>query len=385
MTYSLRLPKCVYCGENSLGKIVDIIQEVGARRVALFIGKGFDKLGFTNMIVEEIAKAGANHYIFDELQSEPTYIAVQEVIDKFMEIDTDMIIACGGGSVMDAAKLASILRTKEYSVKDLLTNPLLAHKTLPLLCIPTTAGTGAEATPNAIVKVPEQELKIGIVNKDLISDYVILDPNMIKNLPRHIAASTGIDALCHAIECFTSKKATPFSNTFALAALDDILNNIENACDNKNAIEAKAKMQIASFYAGVAITASGTTAIHALSYPLGGKYGIAHGVSNAMLLVPVMEFNEPSIQGKLAEIYDYCYHGEDRLNEKEKKSEYMIGWLNKIVKHLEIPTNLKEFGIEENDLEELVESGMKVTRLLVNNMREVTSDDARMIYRRIIQ
>jgi alcohol dehydrogenase class IV len=309
---------------------------------------------------------------------------VQKLVDQFKESGADIIVACGGGSVMDAAKLASVLVTDEYGVKELLDDPGRAKKCVPIILIPTTAGTGAEVTPNAIVGVPERELKIGIVNEHMIADYVILDARMIKNLPRKIAASTGVDALAHCIECYTSNKANPFSNLYALEGLDLILNNIEKACDDTEAMEEKNRMQIAAYYGGLAITASGTTAVHALSYPLGGKYHIAHGVSNAILLAPVMRFNEPVCREKFAEIYDRCVHDEKTLTTVEEKSAYIISWLERIVKHLDIPTSLKKFGVQEEDLEGLVEAGMQVTRLLVNNMREVTSDDARAIYREVM-
>ena len=286
---------------------------------------------------------------------------------------------------MDAAKLASVLVTDEYGVKELLDEPGRAKKCVPTVLIPTTAGTGAEVTPNAIVAVPEKELKVGIVNENMIADYVILDARMIKNLPRQIAAATGVDALAHAIECYTSKKANPFSDTFALEALDLILNNIIPACDDPEAMEAKNKMQIAAFYAGIAITASGTTAVHALSYPLGGKYHIAHGVSNAILLAPVMRFNAPFCQERFAVAYDRCCHNTENIClTTNEKAEWMIKQLERIVRHLEIPTSLKEFGVPKEDLEGLVEAGMQVQRLLVNNMRLVTPEDARNLYLEIL-
>ena len=246
--------------------------------------------------------------------------------------------------------------------------------------IPTTAGTGAEATPNSIVAVPEKELKVGIVNSAMIADFVILDGRMIRSLPRKIAASTGVDALCHAIECFTSKKANPFSDTFALEALDLILNNIETACDDADAMDAKNAMLTAAFYAGIAITASGTTAVHALSYPLGGKYHIPHGVSNAMLLVPVMKFNEPACREKFAAAYDRAVHTGKTAGTAEEKSRWIIQRLESIVRHLDIPASLKDYGIGSQDLDDLVSAAMDVTRLLVNNMREVTPQAARELY-----
>ncbi len=207
---------------------------------------------------------------------------------------------------------------------------------------------------------------------------------MITNLPRKIAAATGIDAMAHAIECFTSNKANPFSDMFALQAFDLIMNNIETACDDKEALDAKNNMQIAAFYAGVAIACSGTTAVHALSYPLGGKYHIAHGVSNAILLVPVMKFNEPAIRGKLAAAYDRVVHGEKTCTTEEEKSAWVVNRMGEIVRHLDIPTSLTEFNVPVEDLDGLVKAGMQVTRLLVNNMRVVTPEDARAIYSQIL-
>ncbi len=285
--------------------------------------------------------------------------------------------------MLDTAKLASILLTDAYGVKELLAQPALAQKCCPTVLVPTTAGTGSEATPNAIVAVPEQEVKVGIVNDAMIADYVLLDPAMIRSLPRKLAAATGVDALCHAIECYTSNKANPISDTFALQALDMILNNIVPACDDPAALAAKSAMQLASFYAGVAITASGTTAVHALSYPLGGKYHIAHGVSNAMLLVPVLRFNAPACQARLAAAYDRCRLGGADLSTAEK-AEALLRRLEEIVAHLDIPTSLTAFGVPAEDLETLVAAGLQVTRLLNNNPRPVTADDARALYRQIL-
>lgn len=235
--------------------------------------------------------------------------------------------------------------------------------------------------------VPEKELKVGIVNENMIADYVVLDARMIKNLPRPIAAATGVDALAHCIECYTSNKANPFSDMYALEGLDLILNNIEAACDDPNAMEAKNRMQMAAYYGGLAITASGTTAVHALSYPLGGKYHIAHGVSNAILLAPVMRFNsaEPAVQERLAAAYDRCCRdGQTRVTIAEK-SGWMISRLEEIVRHLDIPTSLsRDFGVPEEDLDGLVEAGMQVQRLLVNNMRLVTPEDARNLYLEVL-
>lgn len=384
--YSLKMPRATYSGVNAMENIPAILKQAGAKKVAAFTDKSIRGLGLFDLVEAEIKKAGIAYEIFDNLPAEPSYHQVQDVIDQFKTTGADFVIACGGGSVMDAAKLASVLVTDEYGVKELLDDPKRAKKCVPILTIPTTAGTGAECTPNAIVGVPEKEVKIGIVNDNMMSDYVILDARLIQNLPRKIAASTGIDAMCHAIECYTSNKSNPFSDTFALRAFDIIMNNIEKACDDPTALAEKNSMQIAAYYGGVAITASGTTAVHALSYPLGGKYHVAHGTSNAMLLIPVMKYNaeDPAFRARLAQAYDAAYHGEKKQMTADEKAYALVDWMGEIVKHLDIPTDLKQFGVKPEDLDGLVEAGLQQQRLLVNNIRKVTAEDARAIYLQVM-
>ena len=380
--YVLKMPHAVFSGEDALENIRAILSENAVKKLAVFTDKGVERAGLLDLPMEKVRRAGVEAVVLDDLPPEPSYLEAQKLLEQCKRLQPDFLMAVGGGSVMDTAKLASILMTDAYGIKELLDAPGLAKKCVRTLMIPTTAGTGSEATPNAIVAVPEKRLKVGIVNEEMIADYVILDAVMLKGLPRNIAAATGVDALAHAIECFTGNKANPFSDLFAMRALDMILHHIERACDDPDAMEAKNQMQLASFYAGAAITASGTTAVHALSYPLGGKYHIAHGVSNAVLLVPVMRFNEPACRARLAEVYDRCIH---RGAETEaEKSGAVIARLAEIVEHLDIPTSLTAFGVPREDLEELVSSSMAVTRLLANNMREVTPEDARRIYAEIL-
>jgi len=381
-TYNLKMPHSVFSGKNALENIPAILKENHVQHLAVFTDQGIRGAGLLELPMAWVEQSGVDTVILDDLPAEPTYAEAQKLVDQCKAWGADFIMAVGGGSVMDTAKLASILMTDEYGIKELLDTPTQAKKCIKSLMIPTTAGTGSEATPNAIVAVPEKQLKVGIVNPEMIADFVILDAVMIKKLPRKIAAATGVDALAHAIECWTSNKANPFSDIFALQALDMILNNIERACDDAEAMDAKNQMQIASFYAGVAITASGTTAVHALSYPLGGKYHIAHGVSNAILLAPIMRFNELACRERLAAAYDRCIRGGETT--LEGKSAAVITRLEQIVRHLDIPTSLTEFGVPEEDLEALVASGMEVTRLLDNNMRKITPDDARYLYQQVL-
>ena len=245
--YELKMPHAVFSGKDALERIVEILTENQVKHLAIFTDKGIEGAGLLELPMARVQKAGVAYTILDDLPAEPSYLEAQKLVDQCKAYGADFIMAVGGGSVQDTAKLASILMTDEYGVKELLDTPGRAKKCVKTLMIPTTAGTGSEATPNAIVAVPEKQLKVGIVNTNMIADYVILDAEMIKKLPRKIAAATGVDALAHAIECWTSNKANPFSDIFSLQALDMILNNIEKACDDPEAMDAKNQMQIASF------------------------------------------------------------------------------------------------------------------------------------------
>ena len=218
----------------------------------------------------------------------------------------------------------------------------------------------------------------------MIPDYVILDAQMIARLPKQIVAATGVDALAHAVECFTSKKATPFSDTYALASAKLIFGNIRDAYNEPDNMEAKNAMMLGAFYGGVAITGSGTTAVHALSYPLGGKYHIAHGVSNAILFAHVMEFNKDACEDRLAVLCD-AIAPKLAARSVEEKAQYVIEQIADIVKVTNIPTDLKEFGVKNEDLDFLVEAGSQQQRLLVNNMKELSLDDIKSIYKKVLK
>lgn len=381
--YQIKIPSCIHGGEGSIEKVKEIIEKEQAKKILVFTDKGIIATGLLQLLVTEIEKAEVSYQIFDDLTPEPAYQDVERVMNEVEKYDGDFIIAIGGGSVMDAAKLCSVLKNASYKVTDLLDDPTQAKKEMKSLMIPTTCGTGSEATCNAIVAIPEEQSKKGIVNDAMIPDYVILDSQMIAKLPKQIIAATGVDALAHAVECYTSKKATPFSNTYAMAAAKLIFGNIRKAYENPDDMEAKSNMLLGAFYGGVAITGSGTTAVHALSYPLGGKYHIAHGVSNAVLFAHVMEFNKDACENQLSELCDGI--NPEMANEScEKKAQYVIDEIRDIVKKTEIPINLDEFGVKKEDLDFLVDAGSQQTRLLVNNQKELSLDDIRNIYLKVL-
>jgi len=379
--YALKMPKAVYGGANSLDMIIPFVKGK-YRSVAVFTDRGIRETGILELPLGRLRRAEAAVEIFDDLAPEPSCDQAQSVIDRFKESKAELIVAVGGGSVMDVAKLASICCGGSSRVRDLLRDPSLGEKSVPTLMIPTTAGTGAEATANSIVAVPEEDMKVGIVSDEMIADAVILDGEMIRFLPRRIAAFSGIDALCHAIECYTSRKANPFSDMFAMEAMRLIFPSIVSACEDSEAIDPKNAMLRGSFYAGVAIAASGTTAVHALSYPLGGKYHIPHGAANAIMLMPVMRFNRPACLAEFGEVYDAL-----RLEgaaDAEAKADGLLDLMSSIVSRLGIPSSVKGYDVPPEDLDGLVAAGMGVQRLLSNNRRELGAEDARELYREIL-
>ncbi|MGL6200044.1 MAG: iron-containing alcohol dehydrogenase [Lachnospiraceae bacterium] len=384
MTYQIKIPSNIYCGEGSIAKVKEIIKKEQVKQVLIFTDKGIVATGLVKLLEDVLGEAGVRYRINDDLQAEPSYQDIEKVIAEAGEYSGEILIAIGGGSVMDAAKLYSVLKNADYSVRDLLENPAAAVKNIKSIMIPTTCGTGSEATCNAIVAIPEQQSKQGIVNEVMIPDYVILDSQMIRKLPRQIIAATGVDALAHVVECYTSKKATPLSDTYAMAGAKLIFHNIRKAYRDPDDMDAKNNMLLGAFYGGIAITGSGTTAVHALAYPLGGKYHIAHGISNAILLAHVMAYNKSACSKQLAELCDGIYP-ELAARSQDQKAQHIIDEIATIVKDTEIPTELGQFGVDSGDLEFLVQAGSQQTRLLVNNRRELSLEDIRRIYQQVVK
>ncbi|TCS77074.1 iron-containing alcohol dehydrogenase [Pectinatus cerevisiiphilus] len=377
----LTVPSVIHAGQGCINQISEIINIEQAKNILIFTDKGVRGAGLCET-VEKIC-ATVSYKVIDDLTAEPAVADIERVIAEIGEAKIDLIIGVGGGSVMDASKLASIIVGADYTLRDLLKDSSIAKKHIKTIMVPTTCGTGSEATCNAIVAIPEQESKQGIVNNCMIPDYVILDVNMIAKLPPKIIASTGVDALAHVVECFTSKKATVLSDTYAKEGARKIFHNIRKAYNNADDMEAKSEMMVGAFYGGVAITGSGTTAVHALSYPLGGKYHIAHGVSNAILFAHVMAFNKDACADRLAQLCDAVY---PELSSKsiDEKAEHIISEIAEVVKATNIPISLKEFGVKDSDLDFLVQAGSQQTRLLVNNCKKLSLDDIRYIYKKVM-
>ncbi len=382
-TYSLLNAGRIVAGPDSIEQIADIVKDYGASRVLIISDKGVARAGLIERPKALLQASGIAVTILDDTPPEPEVEQANALFEAARTSGCDMVIGIGGGSAMDVAKLIAVLLNNDVTLRELLNRAPIAKRGLPTLMIPTTAGTGSETTPNSIVLVPEDELKVGIVSPKLMPDCVILDPKMTLGLPPAITASTGMDALCHAIECYTSKKGNPFSEMIALKAISLISRSIRRAFNTGADIDARHDMLLGAMYGGMCIATSSTTAVHALAYPLGGKYRIAHGVSNAILLPFVMRFNAVGNEDKFRDVAVAMGLDVDPADSKAA-TEKFIEAIFELNRDLQIPSDLKRWNITAADLDTLVEGAAKVTRLLDNNPRPMDKNDIRAIYTQLI-
>jgi alcohol dehydrogenase class IV len=383
MIYSLLNVGRIIAGPGSLSTIQEIPATYGAQKVLIITDQGVWNAGLIEKPKNILESAGFRVAVIHDTPPEPTVGQVTKLFRQAKNLGGEMIIGIGGGSAMDVAKLVSVLLTNDVSLEQLLGKAEIAVRGIPTLMVPTTAGTGSEVTQNAIVLVPEEQVKIGIVNSKLVPDCVILDPILTLSLPPAITATTGLDALAHAIECYTSKKANPFSDTFALKAISLISNNLRRAYRNGQDIEARHGMLLGAMFGGICIATSSTTAVHALAYPLGGKYRMSHGLSNAVLLPHIMQFNLDAAEDRFQDIAVAMGLDVARLTTRQA-AEKMIENLYALNKDLNIPSGIAAQGLTEADLDGLVEAASKVTRLLENNPKPLAKSDMRAIYRRLL-
>jgi alcohol dehydrogenase class IV len=291
----------------------------------------------------------------------------------------DLVLSIGGGSALDTAKLVAYLAKSGDRLDDVYGVGLAKGQRLPLLLVPTTAGTGSEVTPIAIVTTPTTEKK-GVVSPRLLPDWAILDPELTLGLPPHVTAATGIDAMVHAIEAYTSRhKKNPMSDQLARQALALLSQNIREVCRNGGNLEARSQMLLGSMLAGMAFANAPVAAVHALAYPIGATFHVPHGLSNALVLIGVLQFNVPIAEALYAELAPIVDPEANGLSTSEAARRFVDG-LAAICRDSKVPASLAEVGVREQDLPRLAEDAMKQTRLLVNNPREVTYADAFAIY-----
>ncbi|MFM2346350.1 MAG: hypothetical protein RL654_1103 [Pseudomonadota bacterium] len=378
----------VVAGAGCLQRLPELIAGRVSRHLLLLTGRVVDAASPVAPVIAALRATGLRVTVLDPVPPEPLegdvdalLAAAQAAAESAEPIDG--VVGIGGGSAIDVAKVIAVLLAQPVTLRALLSGMPVPGRGLPTVMVPTTAGTGAEATPNSIILVPQDALKIGIVSPHLLPDLVLLDPELTVTLPPAVTAHTGIDALCHAIECYTSRKANLFSDLYGLEAIRLIGRSIRRAFADGADLAARQDMLLGSYYGGVCIATSSTTAVHALAYPLGGRYRVPHGLSNAMLLPTVMAFNRVGSQARFAAMARALGVAVDGLDD-EAASLAFVEALHQLNADLGIATRLGDLGVTEADLDALVEGAARVTRLLDNNPRPMARADLRALYAAVL-
>ncbi|NNG25018.1 iron-containing alcohol dehydrogenase [Telluria aromaticivorans] len=362
------------------GRLGDVIAErfPAARRILIVTDAGFVRTGLLERPQLSLEQAGMTVAVFSGVVADPPEAIVMDAVDTARRIAADLVIGFGGGSSMDVAKLVAVLAPSEQPLGEIYGIGKINGQRLPLVQVPTTAGTGSEVTNIAIVTTGATT-KMGVVAPQLYADLAILDAALTLGLPPLVTAATGIDAMVHAIEAYTSKhKKNPLSDALAREALSLLSNNLVRACTHGTALEARQAMLLGACLAGQAFSNAPVAAVHALAYPIGGIFHVPHGLSNSLVLPHVLRFNLPQAATLYAELAGIVVP--DASGSNEARAEALIAAMQQIGKLTGIETTLRQVGIKESDLDRLADDAMLQTRLLGNNPREVTRADAHAIY-----
>lgn len=343
---------------------------------------GLRSLGLCNPAVASLEATGASVCIFDSVEADPSLATLLKAVEAGRAAGVTGVVGFGGGSSLDVAKLAALLLGSDENIDEAWGVGQAKGPRLPLVLVPTTAGTGSEVTPVSIITVGEEE-KRGVSSAIILPDVALLDPELTLGLPASITAATGIDAMVHAIEAYASKNANnnPLSKMLAREALRLLGANIETAVFNGANLEARSAMLLGSMLAGQAFANSPVAAVHALAYPIGGTFHVPHGLSNALVLPHVLRFNAPDAAHLYAEIATNAFPHLNNEDGAQGRCAAFIEELASLSQKLGLPQRLRDVGIGEEHLPKMASDAMKQQRLLVNNPREIGEADALAIYR----
>ena len=373
---TLLQPQKIVFGTGCIQTFVEDYKKLGCQR--LFVLTAPPIMPLIEAPLEELRKAGVSIEINQSLLAEPTVNDFKAILQEARSFGADSVVGIGGGSVLDCTKLVAAFINSDQQAEDCFGTGFVKAKGLWFACLPTTAGTGSEVSPNAILLDERDHLKKGIVSPFLIADAAYVDPKLTWTVPAKVTADTGMDALTHCIEAYTNKFAHPSVDIYALQGIRLISANLERAVKNGQDVEAREALAFGSLYGGLCLGPVNTAAVHALSYPLGGEFHIPHGLSNAILLPSVLKFNMPANIKRHAEVAIAlgCQPGKDD-NETAMRG---VEFIYQLAEAVGIPQKLSNLGIPQTAVDGMAKAAMEVQRLLKNNPREVTEHDARDIY-----
>jgi len=371
----------VLSGPGTSGQLGEMAAAMGIERLFVVTDPGIIQFGLLQQAVESLEANNIALHIYSDIVADPPESVVMNAMHAAQDFGCDGVIGFGGGSSMDVAKLLAVLIKGEQQLADIYGVDQIIGGRLPLIQVPTTAGTGSEATMVSIITTGETT-KAGVVSRTLLADKIILDAALTTGLPPAVTAATGIDAMVHAIEAFTSKRLkNPLSDMLAREALRLMAGNIETAVKQGDNLEARSAMLLGAMLAGQAFANAPVAAVHGLAYPLGGNYHIPHGLSNSLVLPHVLRFNAPEAADLYAQLAPIILPGQQLPDDPIAVTQILADYFLALAEDLGLQTTLRQMNIPEADLSMLAQEAMLQQRLLINNPRELTLDDALAIYR----
>ena len=373
---TLLQPQKIVFGTGCIETFTEDYKKMGLQRLMVLTAPPI--LPLIEEPLANLKAAGVSIEIFQNILAEPTVNDFKQILEVARQFKADSVVGIGGGSVLDVTKLVAAFLNSNQQVEDCFGTGFIKAKGLWFACLPTTAGTGSEVSPNAILLDERDHLKKGIVSPYLIADAAYVDPKLTWTVPSKVTADTGMDALTHCIEAYTNKFAHPSVDIYALQGIRLIAANLEKAVKDGKNVEAREALAFGSLYGGLCLGPVNTAAAHALSYPLGGEFHIPHGLSNAILLPSVMKFNMPANVKRHAEVAIAlgCEPGKN----DEETAQRGVEFIYRLAEAVGIPKKLTDLGIPQTAVPGMAKAAMQVQRLLKNNPREVTEQDALEIY-----
>jgi alcohol dehydrogenase class IV len=370
-------PDKLVFGPKSIDQMVEDYILMGKKRI--FILSIPPVLDLIQDKIDKLISQNINVEVNTDIKAEPTFSEFEQILDKAKDFGPDSVAGIGGGSVLDMAKIIAVFINYNKKLEDCVGIGRIEMRSTHLVCVPTTSGTGSEVSPNSILLDDKNGGKKGFISPYLVPDIAYVDPELTLGLPPQVTAYTGLDAMTHCIEAYANKFAHPLIDTYALKGISLIFNNLLTVVNNGSDLDARTYVSMGSLFGGYCLGPVNTGAVHALAYPLGSDYKLAHGLTNALLLPYVLEFNLKSAPDRYASIARAIGINDDGPDEEIAKKG--IEKLKELISLCNIPLKMKDLGISENSLGEMASSAVTIERLLKNNVREVVYEDALMIYK----
>ncbi|OIP51152.1 MAG: alcohol dehydrogenase [Desulfobacterales bacterium CG2_30_60_27] len=382
--FSINQPTAIRFGVGAVQGLPDLVRELGGSKIFVVVDPTLVKAGLAERVTAPLKAAGLPFVLYDQLAPEPGLTLADKGAKLAKKAGADCVVGMGGGSAMDVAKAISILLTNGGKAEDYLGLGKIKKPGLPKIMIPTTAGTGAEVTFTAVFINEKTGSKGGMNGDPLYPDVAILDPALTVSMPPQVTATTGIDALTHAIEAFVSTQAHPMSDMYALQAIELISENLPLAYANGNNLEARANMLMGSLLGGKALATAGVGLVHAMAYPLGGMFGIPHGLANAVLLPYVVEYNLIGNPAKYAVVAEIMGQAEAGMSTRDAAAS-LVDALFSLNSDVGIPFSLDELDIPAAKIPEMARIALTVTRPVENNPRKPTLAEVIEVYESAFQ